>query len=182
MRFKLNLEESLFDDELDSFLTKDSTASINEIDDDFSEYTNDHSLENVLPGPSEGTDTGVASELIALINDEWEAIEGYNNAIATLRGASSNNPVYESAIKVLEEISAEENVHVGQLQEVLRQISPNAGNIENGTREAKSQLGLVGGVLPVQSWDTVQSSNSKTTICDNTSDDICTISDVDDEM
>ena len=179
MKFKLNLDESLFDDEVDSFLTKDSEVANLEFDDDFSEYEDEHSVENVLPGPAEGTDTGVAQELIALINDEWEAIQGYNNAIATLRATADQNPFYEDAVKVLEEISAEENVHVGQLQEVLRRISPNTADIDKGKKEAKSQLGLVNGLLPVQSWDSVRSEQSNT---QQITDETCTLSDVDDDM
>ena len=180
MKFKLNLDESLFDDELDSFLTKDVDIADSEFDDDFSEYEDDHSVENVLPGPAAGTDTGVAGELIALINDEWEAIQGYNNAIASLRATVNENPFYADAIKVLEEISSEENVHVGQLQEVLKHISPNAAEIQQGTKEAKSQLGLVGGRLPVQSWDELKPDRKSVT--HNEVDDSCTLSDVDDEM
>lgn len=180
MKFNLNLDESLFDDELDSFLTKDVPISDADYDDDFSEYEDEHSVENVLPGPAEGSDTGIAQELIALINDEWEAIQGYTNAIATLRANLSANPFYESAIKVLEEISSEENAHVGQLQEVLRRISPNTAEIENGKKEAKSQLGLVGGVLPVQSWEDVRKHDAPVASLDE--DETCTLSDVDDEM
>ena len=180
MNFKLKLDEALFDDELDSFLTKDMPVSSDEFDDDFSEYMSEHDADNVLPGPSQGTDTGVANELISLINDEWEAIEGYNNAIATLRANVQNNSFYADAVKVLEEISAEENTHVGQLQEILKQISPNAEEIDKGKKEAKSQLGLVGGVLPVQSWDEVKSSNNNTTR--DSIDETCTLSDIDDEM
>ena len=180
MKFNLNLDESLFDDELDSFLTKDVPALNSEYDDDFSEYEGNHSVEDVLPGPSEGSDTGVAQELIALINDEWEAIQGYTNAIASLRANSSSNVFYEDAIKVLEEISAEENAHVGQLQEVLKQISPNAAEIEKGKQEAKSQLGLVGGRLPVQSWEDIKKQDAP--VASINEDETCTLSDVDDEM
>ena len=35
MEFKFNLDESLFDDEVDSFLTKDSNSVIDEFDDDW---------------------------------------------------------------------------------------------------------------------------------------------------
>lgn len=178
MKFNLTLDESLFDDEVDSFLTKDFPSMLDEIDDDFVDYEDSHSTDDVLPGPSEGADTGVASELIALINDEWEAIQGYNNAIATLRSAQGN-PFYADAVKVLEEISAEENRHVGQLQEVLRRISPNAGDIQKGTQEAKAQLGLVDGKLPVQSWEV---NNVETPSLMNTEDEICTLCDIDDEM
>lgn len=179
MKFKLNLDEALFDDELDSFLTKDTSVRDLDFDDDFSEYIDEHSTEDVLPGPAAGADTGVAGELIALINDEWEAIEGYNNAIATLRATAEQNPFYLEAVKVLEEISAEENVHVGQLQEVLKHISPNAAEINKGTKEAKSQLGLVGGKLMVQSWDTSVNKQLAAS-CDD--EEMCTLTDIDDEM
>ena len=173
MKFNLTLDESLFEDFDEKVLSR--PVSINDLDDDFSEYD---SLENVPEGPSEGSDTGVASEIIRLINDEWEAIQGYIDAIATLRANINSNPFYEAAIAVLEEISAEENTHVGQLQEVLRQISPNAQEINKGTEEAKSQLGLVGGVLPVQSWEQY-SPNQGSPMCDN---ELCSIEDADDEM
>lgn len=178
MKFNLRLDEALFDDEVDSFFTKDTPSVMNEFDDDFS----DHDIEDVLPGPTEGSDTGVASEIISLINDEWEAIQGYNNAIASLRTFINENPIYENAINVLSEIAAEENVHVGQLQEVLKMISPNAHEIERGEKEAKTQLGLVGGVLPVQSWDEVKPSSEKQSINTNDIDETCTLCDVDDEM
>ena len=178
MKFNLKLDEALFDDEIDSFFTKDAPSVMKEFDDDFS----DHDIEDVLPGPTEGSDTGVASEIIALINDEWEAIEGYNNAIASLRSVIEQNPVYEKAINVLSEIVAEENVHVGQLQEVLKLISPNAHEIEKGEKEAKTQLGLVGGLLPVQSWDDVKPSSDKQNTNTNNIDETCTLCDVDDEM
>ena len=179
MKFKFTLDESLFDDEVDNFLSKDVDVVDAEFDDDFAEYISDHSVENVLPGPAQGADTGAASEIIALINDEWEAIEGYNNAIATLRANASDNPFYMDAIKVLEEISAEENVHVGQLQELMRHLAPNADNIKVGEAEAKNQLNLVGGKLPVQAWET---STTNSTPSSNSVDETCTLIDIDDEM
>lgn len=179
MKFKLKLDEALFDDEVDSFLTKDAPTVLSEFDDDFSEYDAEHDVDNTLPGPAEGADTGVAGELIRLINDEWEAIEGYNNAIAAFRTVIAENPFYEDAIKVLEEISAEENVHVGQLQEVLSRISPNATAIHKGTDEARSQLGLVNGRLPVQSWDAPVNNVTSNIAAE---DEQCTLCDVDDDM
>lgn len=180
MKFNLNLDESLFDDDFDFEEPENTTRKSEEFDDDYYSYFDEHSVENVPAGPAEGADTGVASTIIALINDEWEAIQGYNDAIATLRANSSSNPFYEDAVKVLEEISAEENVHVGQLQEVLSRISPNATEIHKGTEEAKNQLGLVGGRLPVQSWDTVTNKSDNTT--PNSVEETCTLTDIDDEM
>lgn len=182
MKFNLRLDEALFDDafDLEPVQTPSNIVDIDQLDDEFVDYESEHDLDNVLPGPAQGSDTGVASELIALINDEWEAIEGYNNAIASLRAVSNMNPFYEEAVKVLEEISSEENRHVGQLQEVLRRISPNAADINKGAAEAKNQLGLVGGVMPVQSWDDVKTAS----VSENTNsvDETCTLCDVDDEM
>lgn len=180
MKFSLKLDEELFDDDFDSISSESRINIFDDYDDDFVDYESEHELDNVLPGPAQGSDTGVASELISLINDEWEAIEGYNNAIASLRAVSNMNPFYEDAIKVLEEISAEENRHVGQLQEVLKRISPNAADIDKGKEEAQSQLGLVGGIMPVQSWDDVKAASSAETT--NTVDETCTLCDVDDEM
>lgn len=57
-----------------------------------------------------GKDSGIANILIALIQSEWTAIDDYNNAIASL--AAYNE---DEMINVLEDIIAEENVHVGQL-------------------------------------------------------------------
>lgn len=179
MKFNLKLDESLFDDSMDLDISP-SVEVDDEFDDDFSEYEDSHATRDVLEGPKEGADTGVAGELIRLINDEWEAIEGYNNAIATLRSLISENPVYENAIKVLEEIVSEENTHVGQLQEVLKQISPNVNEIDEGEKEARQQMRLVGGVLPVQSWDSVRTNNSAPT--ENQIDETCTLCDVDDDM
>ena len=185
MKFSLNLDESLFDDEFDGMINVTDVPAVDpEFDDDFSEYEDeDHATRDVPKGPATGADTGVANELIALINDEWEAISGYSNAIASLRARVSENKFYADAIKVLEEISAEENAHVGQLQEVLRRISPNAGEIRKGEKEAKSQLGFVNGVLPVQSWDNppVTRPHANDAVCDD-GDEMCSISDVDDEL
>lgn len=175
MKFRLNLDESLFDDT--PVKTPSSVQVTTDFDDDF-EY-DEHSVENVLPGPASGVDTGVANELITLINDEWEAVQGYNGAIATLRTMSNQNPFYEKAIAVLEEISAEENRHVGQLQEILKNISPNAQDIDKGHEEAQDQLRFVGGKLQVQSWETpAANSNPNAQEVDAT----CTLMDIDDEM
>ena len=67
--------------------------------------------------------------------DEYEAIEGYTSAIATARAEG-----YEDVAKVLEDISAEESVHVGQLQEVMKLFDPGAVNVDDGAAEAAEQL------------------------------------------
>jgi len=182
MKFKkLTLSESA----MDSFDIAKPTK-VTHTPDGFDLYDDDFSApeyipsvgEDMLEGPHEGSDKGVAGMLIAAINDEWKTIDYYNSVVATLKYESAHNSQYDAFVNVINDIVAEENKHVGQLQEILKQISPNVAYIEHGEREGKSQLGLVGGVLPVQSWDTPEQSAS----APNVADDICTISDIDDEM
>lgn len=189
MKFKkLTLDEALFgvdDDFNDTTFEFDSNNNFNTDDDIFSvvdDIDEEHSVENTLPGPKAGADTGVASELIALINDEWEAIQGYNNAIASLRATSTENAFYLDAIKVLEEISAEENRHVGQLQEVLKHISPNAQEINLGQNEAKSQLKFVNGKLPVESHQPYTPAENDSPSITSEMSDMCTLDNCDDEF
>ena len=172
---KIRLDEALFEDDKDLF----DLDIGSDYDDDLS--MDEHELDNVLSGPAAGADAGVADILINLINDEWEAIQGYNSAVANLRAWAHENPFYSDAIKVIDEINAEENRHVGQLQELLKNISPNAQDIEKGQEEAHDQLRFVGGKLQVQSWDTPTSNtpNNNAVECE---DNICTLTDIDDEM
>jgi hypothetical protein len=86
---------------------------------------------SVEPGP----DAGLATELNKLIRDEWEAIQGYNDAIvmAELEG-------FHDVAKVFKDIVNEENVHVGQLEECMKLVSPNTDSINHGEVEATGQL------------------------------------------
>lgn len=179
MKFTLKLDESLFDDDIEYFEDSSESITFDAVDDDFSAYEGEHSTVNVPSGPAPGSDTGVYQEMVALINDEWEAIQGYTNMIAVLRQFDAENEFYKDAVKILEEISAEENVHVGQLQELLKRIAPNANEIAKGEKEAVSQLKLIDGRLPVESWDSVP---KQQTISSNVSEEMCTLCDIDDEM
>ena len=84
-------------------------------------------------GPADGPDTGLAELIIDNINDEWEAIRGYN----TLK---ANVGSHTEFIPIIEDIAAEENNHVGMLQKMLEQISPNVQNIGGGEVEAADEL------------------------------------------
>lgn len=91
---------------------------------------------DVLPEtPKEGAESGIAAVINKLIIDEWEAIQGYNDAIvnAELEG-------YSNIANVLTEIANEENIHVGQLQKALETISPQTDSIKKGEDEAEKQL------------------------------------------
>lgn len=92
--------------------------------------------------PEQGAATGIANELNALIIDEWEAITGYNSALATVK----DEPGHEDIVKILTDILAEENVHVGQLQAALATVAPNAESITVGTTEGKEQIEDTGSI------------------------------------
>lgn len=71
-----------------------------------------------------------------LINDENEAINGYNSAIVTfeLEGKSDLTDVFRDIIK-------DEQNHIGNLQKVLNEINPTTiANLEQGQQEAADTL------------------------------------------
>ena len=116
---KLILNEDLFDD-VDSFVVPEIEIEPIKIEDTNKETP-------------EGIDIGVSNLLINAINDEWETIAYYNDIIANLQN-------HEDMIPVIQDIVAEENKHVGQLQKILLQISPNVSNILQGEEEASQQM------------------------------------------
>ena len=104
------------------------------------DYTDETTIEDggeIIPNSVEpGPDAGLATQLNELIRDEWEAIQGYNDAIvmAELEG-------FHDVAKVFKDIVNEENVHVGQLEQCMKLVSPNADSIVHGEIEAEGQLG-----------------------------------------
>lgn len=96
--------------------------------------------------PETDTDMSLANMLNLLIQDEWQAIDGYNGTIATIRSLEENpidgnmNVDYEGITKILEDIAAEEMNHVGMLQKAMGTVSPNTSEIEGGEKEAEETL------------------------------------------
>lgn len=167
MKFtKFKLDESLFDDDFSDF-DVDTDADM-DIDADV-----DMDSEIMQP-PAMGLGTGLADNIIRLINDEWEAIQGYNDFIEVLRVSKSD----ESTINVIKDIVAEENKHVGQLQELLKRISPNANQIAVGEKEARNQLSSM--VSGIQFWNDAPTNTVNDAVVE--SDAYTTLSDVDDEF
>ena len=85
--------------------------------------------------PQLGSDSGMATLLNSLIIDEWEAIQGYNDAIVT-----AETEGFSDIAKVLRDIVNEENLHIGQLEQCMKKLSPNAESIDQGKVEAEEQL------------------------------------------
>lgn len=101
-----------------------------------------------IPASPETMDAmSVANTLNALIQDEWQAIDGYNGTISTYRAmAQDDYPEkdksidYDAIIKILEDIAQEEMNHVGMLQKAMGTISPNVSEIKGGEEEAEETL------------------------------------------
>ena len=93
-------------------------------------------LEAIPDTPTTPDEFGAASLINALIQDEWQAIQGYNDAIATL----STTDIDTDIINVFKDIANEENIHVGQLQKALEMVSPNVSSISEGEQEGAEQL------------------------------------------
>lgn len=93
-------------------------------------------LDNETPaGPAPGAPTGIADELIKNINDEWTTISNYNKLIANMEAYG-----FDYMIPTIQDILNEEHLHIGQLQELLKTISPNTDSIEKGEIEGEKDL------------------------------------------
>lgn len=80
---------------------------------------------------------GVTTMFHNLIEDELQAIDGYNSAIVTLKGLKDD---YTGIINILTDIAGEENIHVGQLQRALELVNPQAELIASGVEEAEEEI------------------------------------------
>ena len=86
--------------------------------------------------PATPTDSGIAIMINSLIQDEWQAIDGYTSAIRTLKEQGT----HPEMIKTLEDIMNEENVHVGQLQLLMSIVAPTTDSIDKGEEEGLKQV------------------------------------------
>lgn len=97
----------------------------------------------------------VANTLNELAVGEYDTINAYNDFLLTVQGMVTRpedmpeeeefKPSFcpelaEQINEVIKDILVEENKHVGQLQELLKRVSPNAEHIEAGVDEAKEQI------------------------------------------
>ena len=204
--YKFKLDESLFDDDINLTFDEPSIKifdeghfddyKIDDLDDNVFIYEplanadalTDHNGEAVPEGPKPGIESGIADSLIKLINDEWEAIQGYNNFRDMILSMQQNGDGdYSEMIKVIDEVSNEENLHVGQLQELLKRVSPNTESISRGEEEAEEQLEpsgneWVNGQLKVQFHEPkITASTNDETSGYNKIDSSCSLCDADDE-
>jgi rubrerythrin len=88
-----------------------------------------------LNGPTEGPQFGLTELINTAMQNELETVNEYNTLALNARSEG-----FEDIANVIDEINTEENKHIGQLQELLKTISPNAQAIEVGTVEGEQQL------------------------------------------
>ncbi len=91
-----------------------------------------------LTGPVEGAESGLAALLNEALQDELKTIQMYNDTAITARAEG-----FDDIASQIDEINTEENKHVGQLQELLKTVSPNAQAIDAGELEAGDDLVVV---------------------------------------
>ncbi len=132
------------------------TESIEEATEEDAEGEDVSTEDEVPQGPA---NMYAANTLNELTKSEYETINQYNdfllavqNMVARPEGVAEEDfnpqicPDLEASIEVvIKDILAEENKHIGQLQELLKAVSPNAENIEAGAGEAEEQMEEVAG-------------------------------------
>lgn len=171
MKFqKLALDEALFDN------TTFTGVEFDTYDDEFV-GTDLHT--DMLEGPEQGSDTYVTEEIITAINGTLATIQKYNSIIEMLRAEGSRNPRYADFVAIMTDINASENKHVGQLQAILKELSPNAAMIDKGCEESQQQFQFTNGRLNVQSWEAASANQVNAPTCE---DEACTLQDIDDDM
>lgn len=82
-------------------------------------------------------DNGLVALVNSLIQDEFDAIQQYKDAITNF---AANNKT--ELTTVLQDILDEENIHVGQLETLLKSLDSSAESIEQGKQEAEEQINL----------------------------------------
>lgn len=91
-----------------------------------------------LEGPEEGAAAGVASLINDAIQDELKTADEYNSIAITAKAEG-----HEDVAAVIDEINTEEHKHIGQLEQALKKVAPNAEAIDVGKVEGEQQLGEV---------------------------------------
>ena len=116
------------------------TGSVNE------SFEDEHGVESIseeqpqveIPAQDPNNqDNGLIALVNSLIQDEFDAIQQYKDAITNF---AANNKT--ELTTVLQDILDEENIHVGQLETLLKSLDTSAESIEQGKQEGQEQIEL----------------------------------------
>ena len=133
------LDAVLNTSELKEFDIQESMPPTDTTEDDLTEMlhedfdSDDSTVDETL------VNNGMANEVIILMNDEWDTIKAYQNAIVNVDAYEVPNA--DGIKKVFNDILEEENKHVGQLQAILDELNNTSSDIQSGIEEGKEQLG-----------------------------------------
>lgn len=90
-------------------------------------------VDEEIPEAPHIDEMGLSSLIINTINNTWNIINDYNILIANVQDK-------EEMKNIITELVAEENEHIGKLQSLLNEISPNVEKIDDGKVEAEAHL------------------------------------------
>lgn len=135
----------------DEFLGEPENIGLDDLDIDMpkKEFAPD---DDITPAPA-GEDAAMVGLLNSLVVDELNAVNSYNGAVETIRSMPQGMPGANAAISVLSDISDEENSHIGEIQELLKQFTPQANAVEDGKNEARGIINNTPPSAPVTAND-----------------------------
>ena len=133
-----------------SYVDGNSPEEAAELVYNYFDNSDDYELLNIeepedVRGPELGSDSGLSTLVINAINDEWQTISMYNDLANNARVEGR-----EDIAKVIDDINAEENKHVGQLQEVMKILSSVTKEISSGEIEGLQQMKNETGLAPAE--------------------------------
>ena len=120
--------------ELSTPITDDKALQNDKFHPELNSKLTDPVLSDPQP-PKTQEDNGIAELIMGAIKDEYDAISYYNSITLALKDFGK-----DEYLKIISDITNEEMLHVGQLQELLKNVSPNAESIKEGETEAQEQL------------------------------------------
>ena len=88
----------------------------------------------ITENPAEvfGPEAGISQMLMDAIKDEYNTIQFYNSIIAT----AAEETGFENTVRILKHINEEEQIHVGMLQQLLKEYDTAAEKVDDGKAEA----------------------------------------------
>ena len=167
------IAEDFGDEYIDQSAMITSTKEVEDGADDLTEdLEKDVTMDNEISAELSDNHRAFFSLINDLIIGELDTINAYNGAIVTAKDLG-----LESASKLIQDISDEETRHIGELQHLMKTITPQAQEIPNGENEATEKMqdfedgvddnvdGVIGANSPL--WN-----QTNEIIVDNVDDDI----------
>lgn len=95
----------------------------------------------ITPKPID-TDSDMLHQMVHLIMDEQEAIQGYETVMESLvQGYGYSEEDVQDSLKILREIRDDEEKHIGSILEVIKILDPDMySNIAEGIKEARNEV------------------------------------------